>query len=195
MKKSLNLICVLTFTAAISGGLLSYFNMFTAPLIAEHKRKALEESIALVIPGTVSFEEVIKEDVTFYVGKNKDGAVQGVAFEAVESGYQDKIKALVGTDSAMTEVLAIKILEQKETPGLGTKIEVDPANKSNPTWFGDQFKGLSTEAPITYVKNQKPSGSSQIQAISGATISSKAVVDALNKALKKNRVLYLSTAG
>ncbi len=191
MPKSLKLILVLTLTAAFSGGLLSYFNMFTGKLIAEHKLKELEKSVFLVIPGAVSFDEVKKNNDVFFIGKDAIGHVKGVAFQAEGNGYQGKIKLLIGTDPKITEIKALKILEQKETPGLGTKIERDPSNKIKPTWFVEQFKGLTTKSPITIVKNQKASGNSEIQAISGATVSSKAVVGILNGALSKKRSLYL----
>ena len=84
----------------------------------------------------------------------------------------------------------VQLLEQIETPGLGTKIVVDPSKETDQFWFPAQFKGKKLVPGITAIKNKKPSNDSEIQAISGATISSKAVVDILNKEMTKARKLY-----
>ena len=65
------------------------------------------------------------------------------------------------------------MLEQVETPGLGGRIGEDV--------FQDQFKGIKTEPAVEYVKNQEPETDNQIQAITGATISSRSVVKIINK--------------
>jgi len=80
-------------------------------------------------------------------------------------------------------------LSQKETPGLGTKIVEDPSNE-NPAWFTEQFKNVKVEPEIIYVKNSKPSKDNEIQAITGATISSKSVVNILNTNIGKVKKMY-----
>ena len=69
-------------------------------------------------------------------------------------------------------MFGLRVLNQKETPGLGTKIAEEK--------FTGQFKGLSIEPKIAYVKNKKPEKPNEIQAVTGATISSRAVVNAVN---------------
>lgn len=190
MNKTSHLIGVLTFTAALSGGLLSYFNMFTAPKIEAHYNTELEKSISLVIPNAVKFNEIKKGDITFFVGKNAKDVEQGIAFQAIGSGYQDKITLLVGTNIDITSINSIIVMEQKETPGLGTKIQNDQTRLDNPQWFLEQFKNMNATNVITYVKNKKPSNPNEVQAISGATISSSAVVTTLNETLKTVREIY-----
>ena len=93
------------------------------------------------------------------------------------------------------KILKIKFLQQAETPGLGTKIENDPTNKTDAFWFHKQFENLPLTDAITVVKGKAPDkDKSQIQAITGATISSKAVTDIINAAITTNRALYLKKA-
>ena len=192
MTSIFRLVSVLTFTAALSGGLLSYFNLLTAPKISAYKNTELEKSISLVIPNAVLFDETKKGDLTFFIGRNEQKEIKGIAFKATGNGYQDKITVLVGTNPDITNITSIVVIEQKETPGLGTKIEDDKTNPDNPKWFIEQFKNLDATKSISYVKNKKPSNQNEVQAISGATISSSTVVNILNEALPKARELYLS---
>ena len=188
MKKSINLIVVLTFTAILSGTILAFLNSVTKPMIEAHAAEILKNAITEVLPGTDSYETKVIEDVKFYIGKDN------VAFLAVGNGFQSKLKILVGMDMKMEKILSVKILEQMETPGLGTKIENDPSNKENAGWFYKQFANLNlAQNKISYLKNEKPcKEEAEIMAITGATISSKAVVDILNAAIKKNRKIFLS---
>ena len=78
----------------------------------------------------------------------------------------------------VAKITGIFVLDQKETPGLGNKIVTDE-------WRG-QFIAKSTAVPLTAVKS-KASAESEIDAITGATISSKAVTDAINAAVKDLR--------
>jgi electron transport complex protein RnfG len=97
----------------------------------------------------------------------------------------------VGVTPDFSGITGAVILEQVETPGLGTKIEHDPSN-SNPGWFMDQFTGLNTQPKITYVKNEQPDADNEIRAITGATISSKAIVNILNENIKKAQAAWNS---
>jgi electron transport complex protein RnfG len=181
------MIIVLTVTAILSGGVLSIFNLFTAPRIAAYEQSVLENSIGFVMPGITTYEEKTIDGVTFYIGKDENNKVISVAFKAEGNGFQSIISMLVGMNTKMDTILALRILNQKETPGLGTKIENDPSSKENSKWFTDQFQKLPFAGEITYVKNQKPSKPSEIQAITGATISSKSVVEILNTTINRNR--------
>lgn len=94
-------------------------------------------------------------------------------------------------DTSLTKIIGVNLFQQAETPGLGNKISDDPT-RDNPNWFMEQFEGLKlANRDIDYVKNKKPDhASGEIQAITGATISSKSVVNIINKAIEKNRKLY-----
>ena len=182
MKTALKMFVVLTLISLISGGLLATLDGYTAPRIAENRLKDLKASIAEVMPSYDSYEELRAEPFTIYIGKkaNSDQPV-GLAFRVVGSGFQGKISMMVGMKPDFTQLTGMKVLEQVETPGLGTKIVVDPSRKNDPFWFPDQFKTLKIHPKIEMVKNIKASKDNEIQAISGATISSNAVVRILNE--------------
>lgn len=187
MNTSAKMIIVLTVIATLSGGILSMWNGVTEPRIEENRRKVLEAAIGQVIPGIDSNKPLsLRDDITLYVGQ-KEGSDQplGFAFKAKGNGFSPDLTIMVGVNPEFTEVIGIEILEQTETPGLGNKIEDD--------WFKDQFKGLLIESgsDILVVKNRKPEDPKRgIQAISGATISSKAVKDIMLAQIETVRNLY-----
>ncbi|MDO9547661.1 MAG: FMN-binding protein [Candidatus Marinimicrobia bacterium] len=187
MTKSYRLILVLTATAVLSGLLLSFLNLHTRPLIEAHQDKVLNDALSSVLPGCDKIAEQFYENTQFYFGYDAQNNVKGIAFLTEGNGFQSKLRILVGMDAGLTQIVKIRILEQKETPGLGTKIETDPSSKANPEWFPKQFDGLNITNKITYLKNQTPDKSAgEIMAITGATISSKAVIDIINAALVEN---------
>ena len=190
MNTSTKMIVVLTLIAVLSGGILAGWDAYTAPKIEQHRLEAIRAAVAEVLPEYDHYEEVQAGEKTFYVGKTAEGGNVGVAFQIAGSGFQGEISMMVGMTPNFTEITGLSILAQVETPGLGTKIVTDPSNKKNPDWFTDQFNGIDPEPGITVVKNQKPSGDSQIQAITGATISSKAVADILNSSIEQAKTLY-----
>jgi len=190
VNKSAKMIIVLTTTAILSGGVLAYFNLFTSLIIEAYQSSELKNAVGVVLPGIVSYDEKVINDTQFYLGKNENGDLIGVAFLAEGNGFQSKIKILVGMNPKFTKIKSLKILQQVETPGLGTKIEDDPTNKSDKFWFLNQFKDLEIGTGITYVKNKKPSEEGEIQAITGATISSKSVVNILNDSINKSRKAF-----
>ena len=191
MKVALHMFVVLTLIATLSGGLLSAWNDVTAPKIAEHRLNALKAAIVEVLPPYDEYEEMNAGQYVLYIGKkNSSGDPVGVALRVIGSGFQGKISVMVGVTPDFSTITGIKVLEQIETPGLGDKIVEDVTNKEDPFWFPTQFKGKMLPG-ITAVKNRKPANDLEIQAISGATISSKAVVTILNKEVKQAKELYV----
>jgi len=192
VNKSLKLVVVLTGTALLSGLILAALNIYTAPRIELNANKVLSEAVGYVMPAKKTCDVKVINDVTFYIGKDDKGQVIGVAFVAEGDGFQSRLRILVGMDPDLTKIINIKILAQAETPGLGTKIETDPTNKTDALWFHKQFSDLPVGAAITVVKGKEADKSKlQIQAITGATITSKAVADIINTAIEKNRAIYL----
>jgi electron transport complex protein RnfG len=190
MTKSYKLILVLTLTAILSGSLLAFLNLFTEPKISAYQDKVLQEALNSVLPHSNRIENKQLENQALYLGYDSHNKVSGVAFLAEGNGFQSKLRILVGMNATLSQIVKIKILEQKETPGLGTKIENDPTSKSSPNWFSKQFDQLNVKQAISYVKNKNPDkNSGEIMAITGATISSKAVVDIINAAINSTRAL------
>ena len=106
------------------------------------------------------------------------GQLAGWVAKTAGQGYADKIEMLIGFDPQVDQITGIFVLDQKETPGLGNKIVTDE-------WRG-QFVAKATDQPLTAVKGKAKAGN-EIDAITGATISSKAVTDAINSAVKDLR--------
>ncbi len=177
MSTSARMIVVLTLIVTVSGGVLSSLDSYTAPKIQHHRLVELRAAIADVL------------------GRKATGEPVGIAFIARGSGFQGVISIMVGVEMDFARLTGIKVLEQIETPGLGTKIVTDPTNKANPLWFPEQFVGVWLEPEITVIKNRPPTTETEIQAITGATISSRAVVKIINDALKRARFEYRSSRG
>jgi electron transport complex protein RnfG len=168
----------------------------TLPTIKVNKARALEKAIFEVVPAATTkttfklagyrLEPLPGEDETaikYYAGYDEDGRLVGIALEAAGQGFQDIVSILYGYSPECKCVIGMKVLASKETPGLGTKIETD-AN------FVANFEALSVELtpdgkrianPITLVKPGKKSNAWEIEAITGATISSRAVANILEQ--------------
>ncbi len=179
MKKILNIILVLTTVGVLSGGSLVLVYNYTNPKIKENQEKSTKDAIFKVFPGADTYERIKSKDNEIYKVKSKKKGMLGYAFIAEGNGYQGKISIMVGVKKDLKTLTGIEILESQETPGLGQEITSDN--------FKNQFKGLSSSPKIEYVKGEKPSKPNQIEAITGATISSKAVVGILNSELEKVR--------
>lgn len=188
---SARLITTLSVAGFISGLILVSVYLFTKPYIAENRARALEQAIFEVLPGTAHFDvmmwngtDLVKADSQatggefIYFGRDSLEHFTGIAIPGEEAGYQDIISALFGYDPADKNIIGLKILESKETPGLGDKILFDPEFKSN-------FIKLSVEPEITVVKKGEKSAPGEIDAITGATISSKAIGRLLQDAVSK----------
>lgn len=161
----------------LSGTALVFVYNYSMPRIKANIKSATEEAIKNIFPEAVSIE---KADIDgLYNAKDASGSLMGYAFTAEGNGYQGIISMLAGISPDLSQMRGIEILDSQETPGLGAEITSDN--------FRNQFKGLSVKVPIGYVKNKKPDQPNQIEAITGATISSRAVVNILNKRIEEIR--------
>ena len=150
-------------------------------MIQANKAKELKEAIFVVLPEAKDYKvlekKVGQETLVVYEGVDATGAPVGIAFKADGGGFQGNIGVMVGLGLDYLKLKGIKILDQVETPGLGNRI-ADPE-------FQDQFKGIDITPKVEYIKNRKPEKPNQIQSITGATISSDAVVKNINNAVTK----------
>lgn len=174
---SVHMIIVLTIVCLFSGLSLVYMNQYSEPLIEKNKEKETREAIFKVLSDVDNIEEIKKDDMVIYKGFDKEDKLVGYAFIAEGSGYQGVIKIMVGIDSELEKLTGIDILESVETPGLGAKITEDD--------FKSQFQGIKVSPQIDYVKGKKPEEDNEIQAITGATVSSRSVVNILNTGIEK----------
>ena len=176
------LIGVLTLTCLISALGLAYIHKLTEEEIAGQKRLAKLRAVETVLPpfdnDPVKEKKEIKiegEKITFYIGK-KEGKVVGVAFLQEGEGYSGFIKVMLGI-TPKGEIGGVEILEHLETPGLGARIG-EPQFKA-------QFKGKSlTNSQLVERKLAVTKDGGDVEALTGATISPRGVVEAINKGLK-----------
>jgi electron transport complex protein RnfG len=166
----------------------------TLPRIEQLKAEALQQAIFKVLPGITNTKAYKMSDGTFiltedqaeadlYAGYDDQGNFKGVAIEASGQGYADIIKVLYGYSPVKQQVIGFYVLESKETPGLGDKIEKDPK-------FLDNFKSMDVTLTasldalvntVVTVKQGTKENSWEIDGITGATISSRAIGSLLQK--------------
>jgi electron transport complex protein RnfG len=152
-------IILLTIVVAVCVSLLTYVDSLTRNRISAQEDEAVKAMLTEMFPEMSHYE--FKDDIyTVY----SDGSKLGYAFLAIGKGYGGDINILVGLEDETT-VKGIEIISQTETPGLGSRI-TEPS-------FTDQFTGVA----INNVALSRDGG--KIDAITGSTISSSAVVDAV----------------
>jgi electron transport complex protein RnfG len=110
------------------------------------------------------------------VGFDGAGKRLGAAVTAQEPGFQEEVLLMIGFEPSSGTLIGFKVLDEKETPGLGDKIERD-------TSFVSQFAGRIV--PLRGVKTRNATDPNQVQTITGATISSRAVIRIINHAVEQ----------
>lgn len=174
---------ILTFYSLIAGALLAFVYIKTAPIIESNKQAAAGESVmAEVLPGiSGGFEQQgAGSEFPYWIGYSDANVKKpgGYVFIVSGKGYSSTIDAMVGVDSDL-KVTGVKILSQQETPGLGDKITEIRPGESDP-WFTRQFISKSASDDLRVKKD-----GGIIDALSGATISSRAVSGSVNIGLKQ----------
>ena len=180
--------------AIVFGALLAMVQITLAPKIAANIQAETYTAVpALVmgaenVPPNVEVESLQLEGAggTVYpvYAVKADGKIKGFAVKGVIMGYADNIEMLVGFNAAVSEVTGVFVLFQKETPGLGNKI-------TDSEW-NSQFNGKSTTAPL---KVKSGDTATNIDAISGATISSVAVTNIVNNVVRDLKPQLIEKAG
>lgn len=184
MKQIARMVLVLTVLGLISGLALSLVSNYADPLIEENEQEAIDEAVYYVLRSAESYKAKEMEGKKIYRALDSSEKITGYAFTASGGGYQGTIKLMVGVGPNLQTVKGIEILESSETPGLGGKIRGES--------FKNRFRNLSAQGGIGLVKAAEPD-KGEVQAITGATISSKAVVNIINKEL--SRVRKIISAG
>jgi electron transport complex protein RnfG len=171
---------------------------WTRPIIANNRIAQRRRAILDVVPQADSIQAFTfdEEEQSFrpvpensdegglvFAGFDDSGDLVGLALAAKGMGYQDSIELLYGYDPASESVVGIRVLESRETPGLGDRIETDEV-------FLENFKqldarvaedGKSLVHEIAFVKPGEKTKAWQIDGITGATISSRAVAEMLRE--------------
>jgi len=188
------LIATLAVAGTLAGLLIVLVNQHTKPIIDKYKAEQLRIAVYEVLPGTDRYDtyylvdsalsltlpEGVKESEykRVYVGYDADKKLNGVAMSRGESGFQDVIMIIFGIDTNTGKLKGMKVLDSKETPGLGDKIFKDMV------YVNQFFAGPDT--PLIPVKPGAGKGlPGEIDTITGATISSKKLIEIINHALEE----------
>lgn len=191
MRDYIRLAGVLLIVCAIAAALLGYTNEITYDRIQEQLVKASDEARKAVFPSADAFEEL--DDVAFSAIKDNPkysfvteiyeaktgGSTAGYAVKVAPKGYGGTVEVVVGVTTEGL-VQGINVGNNNETPGLGK-------NAATPK-FQEQFNGKTWDNPINVIKSGTPKDN-EIAAVSGATITSRAVTDGVNQALSAAKEL------
>lgn len=164
VKSVLKPALVLFVICLVTTALLALTNQFTAEKIDALEKQNIAETRKKVLSAAVSFEEI---NNTCARGIDEANKIVGYVFTVAEKGYGGDIQVMVGVSDG--KVTGVSVLSHSETAGLGAK--------AAEAEFLKQYNGLSNNAEV----------GRNIDKITGATISSKAVTRAVNTALDEYR--------
>lgn len=181
------LIITLSLAGLLSGVSLASVYEVASPRIAANKAARLQAAVFKVVPQASSMRACIVQDGQLveldgappagtdavYATFDASERLVGWAIPAAGPGFQDAIHLIYGYDATSRKIIGMQVLESRETPGLGDKILKDAA-------FAENFKALSVDPEIQLVKRGAKTAANQVDGITGATISSRAVVNILN---------------
>jgi len=186
--QSSRLMATLGIAGALAGLVIVVVFQWADPRIQAHRAAALRAAVLEVLDGPATYRslyvtpeglsetappgvDTVKADKVF-LGFDTVGEPVGYAVTGAEPGFQDVIYLIFGFDARESRLLGMKVLESKETPGLGDKIIKDAD-------FVGEFRDV--EAPIAGVKKGAGSGAAnEVDMITGATISSRTVIGIIN---------------
>ena len=191
------MIRTLGLVSAICGLIIVGAYQGTYDAVAANKRIAMERAVFKVVPAAKSIEEYYALEaggiakagaetptgaVKFFAGYDDAGRLVGVAAEGGAKGYADVVRIMFGYAPACQCVRNIGVVSMRETPGIGDKILVDKDFQENfrelDAKLNTEMKALTNE--IKAVKHGTKTGKWQVDAIAGATITSRAVGKAIN---------------
>ncbi len=181
MKEMLRITINLVIIFVASGMIMASVFSKTAPIMADAQKREKEDALKRLMPDADSIYEAGKwepfhKHAEYYEAKKGNDAIGYIA-STYGKGYSSYINILVAVDTSM-RVRKISILSHGETPGLGDEIEQE--------YFKKRFEGKS----IDQLEVVKVEGTDKIQAISGATISSRAVTNGVREAVKLLKERY-----
>jgi len=205
---SLRLVFSLGIAGLLAGLLLVGVFLGTKPRIDQNRAEALQRAIVRVLwpDGDPNEAHRIESRVlrdgrlvtpegplaagerVAYLGFDAEGQPLGYAIPAAGKGFQDDIELLYGFDASSDRIVGFEVLAHRETPGLGDKIEKDAA-------FVGRFRSLLVLPQIDAVRSGEGDQDFEVECITGATISSKAVVRILNESMQLWRPAIHETSG
>ena len=187
------MIATLGFVTALSGFLIVTVYQATKPAIEENKRLAIQKTVLEVIKGATAYKHFVINDkgellaaapglkgTNVYAGYDAGGKLTGVAAEGRAQGYSGAVETIYAYTPSCQCITGVKVIKQTETPGLGDKVITNKDFVANFDKLDATVKGDALANAIVAVKHGSKKNPWEIDAISGATISSKAIAKGLN---------------
>jgi electron transport complex protein RnfG len=191
----LRMIATLGTVALVSGILVVSAYQLSLPQILQNRRIATERALNKAIPnaatrktyivgahGLIPTDDPAPEGTVIYAAYDASGALLGIAAEGSARGYQDVLRVLYAYSPSCQCINGYYILHNNDTPGIGDQVSKDPVFLANfrhlDARLNDDRSALRNR--IVTVKHGSKKENWQIDAVSGATISSKAVGRAIN---------------
>ena len=195
------MIRTLGLVATICGVLIVTAYEGTLDAVNANKKIALERAVFKVIPGAAKVDEYVataagiqpaaaaapEGAVKFYAAYDQAGALKGIAAEGAAKGYADTVRVMYAYDPARQAITGLGVVSMRETPGIGDKIYTDQAFLKNfealDVKLSADLKALANAVKV--VKHGTKQNAWEIDAISGATVTSKAVGKGINESARK----------
>ena len=176
--------------AAFFGSSLAGVEIALKPRIEKNKRNETFGQIPFLAPGGSSQKSVETRLGGIRVIRvlSQKGDFLGWVLPASGQGFADRIELLVGLDRKAERITGLYVLDQKETPGLGSHIQ-------DKDGFLEGFQGQPADKPLRVVKGPPVPRSGGIRAITGATISSLSVCNIVNRAVRDFRKALAGSEG
>ena len=172
----MNMVIVLTVITVVAAACLGAMNNATAEPIAASKKAKQEAAIKAVLPEFASVEEDNVNDQKIFRAYNANGEIVGIAIETAELGFGGDITTMVGFDTNGV-LFEYSLLQHAETPGLGSKLF---------DWFKVKSDIRGAGADKMPLRVSKDGG--EYDAITAATISSRAFLNSINKAYETYQI-------
>lgn len=196
----LRMIATLGLVSALCGLLIVSAYEGSLSAVQENRRIALERAVHQVLPGAhrivpyfaaadgqisaATGAELPPGAIAFHAAYDAQGRLMGVAAEGAAKGYADTVRVLFGWSAACSCVVGMSVVGMRETPGIGDKVLADAAFKANfaalDLRLNAEMKALANE--VRTVKHGTKTQPWQVDAISGATVTSRAIGRAINDA-------------
>jgi len=167
----------------------------TADRIRDNQARFLAAAVSEVLPVAASTvavavgesgnlgETTETAELPVFLGYDASGSLVGAVVTAQGMGYQDNIRVLYAYSFELDAIVGFKVLDSKETPGLGDKVEIEPHFIANFEALDASLNedGTGLQNPIVTVKQGEKTQAWQVDGITGATITSEAIGKILNE--------------
>lgn len=185
MREKVSMVVVLVGLSALSAIMLAFIDHISSDMIESNRERGVKLAVLSVLSvplegreGEEVFDESIEKIDTdagrLYLVRSEDGKYDSAAFRVVGTGFWGPIHIIMAVNIKDLAIRGIEVLDQDETPGLGARIEE--------AGFRERFRGKLLSLPIVVRGKGEKIETNDVAAITGATISSKAVERIVNEA-------------